>query len=46
MNLAQSIITRNLERHALKAAVGFKKRKTSGKNLAGKKFSEMIAKNS
>lgn len=35
MNLAQSIITRNLEKHALKAAVGFKK-KTSGKNLAGK----------
>ena len=35
MNLAQSIITRNTEKHALKAAVGFKK-KTSGKNLAGK----------
>lgn len=38
MNLAQSIITRNLEKHALKAAVGFKKenqwKELSWKNLA------------
>ncbi|AQW96882.1 long-chain fatty acid--CoA ligase [Elizabethkingia anophelis] len=43
MNLAQSIITRNLERHALKAAVGFKK-ENQWKELSWKKFSEMIAK--
>ncbi|MCT3835588.1 long-chain fatty acid--CoA ligase [Elizabethkingia anophelis] len=43
MNLAQSIITRNLEKHALKAAVGFKK-ENQWKELSWKKFSEMIAK--
>lgn len=43
MNLAQSIITRNLEKHALKAAVGFKK-ENQWKELSWKKFSGMIAK--
>lgn len=43
MNLAQAIITRNLEKHALKAAVGFKK-ENQWKELSWKKFSEMIAK--
>jgi len=43
MNLAQSIITRNLEKHALKAAIGFKK-ENQWKELSWKKFSEMIAK--
>ena len=43
MNLAQSIITRNLEKHALKAAVGFKK-ENQWKELSWKKISEMIAK--
>lgn len=43
MNLAQSIIIRNLEKHALKAAVGFKK-ENQWKELSWKKFSEMIAK--
>ncbi|AQX49178.1 AMP-dependent synthetase/ligase [Elizabethkingia anophelis] len=43
MNLAQSIITRNQEKHALKAAVGFKK-ENQWKELSWKKFSEMIAK--
>ena len=43
MNLAQTIITRNLEKHALKAAIGFKK-ENQWKELSWKKFSEMVAK--
>ncbi|MCL1675545.1 AMP-dependent synthetase/ligase [Elizabethkingia meningoseptica] len=43
MNLAQTIITRNLEKHALKVAIGFKK-ENQWKELSWKKFSEMVAK--
>ncbi|MCU7615702.1 long-chain fatty acid--CoA ligase [Chryseobacterium sp. PBS4-4] len=43
MNLAEAIISKNVEKHSFKSAVGFKK-KESWKELSWKKFSEIIFK--
>lgn len=43
MNLAEAIIRKNVEKHPLKSAVGFKK-KESWKELSWKKFGEIIFK--
>lgn len=44
MNLAEAIITKNLEKHAVKSAIGFKKKDAGWKELSWKKFSEIIYK--
>ncbi|MDH6250445.1 long-chain acyl-CoA synthetase [Chryseobacterium sp. H1D6B] len=43
MNLAEAIINKNVEKHPVKSAVGFKKQ-NAWKELSWKKFSEMIFK--
>lgn len=43
MNLAEAIIRKNVEKHPVKSAIGFKK-KEAWKELSWKKFSEMIFK--
>lgn len=43
MNLAEAIIIKNVEKHPLKPAIGFKK-KEGWKELSWKKFGEMVAK--
>ncbi|QBA20324.1 long-chain fatty acid--CoA ligase [Chryseobacterium indologenes] len=43
MNLAEAIILKNVEKHPIKAAIGFKK-KDAWKELSWKKFSEIIFK--
>ncbi|WP_419870311.1 AMP-dependent synthetase/ligase [Chryseobacterium sp. CT-SW4] len=43
MNLAEAIITKNVEKHPLKSAIGFKK-KEEWKELSWKKFEELIFK--
>lgn len=43
MNLAEAIITKNVEKQATKSAIGFKK-KESWKELSWKKFSEIVFK--
>jgi long-chain acyl-CoA synthetase len=44
MNLAEAIIHKNVEKHAVKAAIGFKKKEAAWKELSWKKFSEIICK--
>lgn len=44
MNLAEAIIHKNVEKHAIKAAIGFKKKEAAWKELSWKKFSEIIYK--
>ncbi|KMQ69550.1 AMP-dependent synthetase [Chryseobacterium sp. FH2] len=43
MNLAEAIIIKNVEKHPIKAAIGFKK-KEGWKELSWKKFSEIVFK--
>lgn len=43
MNLAEAIISKNIEKHPLKSAIGFKSKEV-WKELSWKKFSEMIFK--
>lgn len=43
MNLAEAIINKNVEKHPLKSAIGFKK-KEAWKELSWKKFGEMVFK--
>jgi long-chain acyl-CoA synthetase len=44
MNLAEAIILKNVEKHPIKAAIGFKKKEAGWKELSWKKFSEIIFK--
>ncbi|BFO64250.1 long-chain fatty acid--CoA ligase [Chryseobacterium sp. KCF3-3] len=44
MNLAEAIILKNVEKHPIKAAIGFKKKDAAWKELSWKKFSEIIFK--
>jgi len=44
MNLAEAIIHKNVEKHAVKAAIGFKKKEAGWKELSWKKLSEIIYK--
>ncbi|OCA74730.1 AMP-dependent synthetase/ligase [Chryseobacterium arthrosphaerae] len=44
MNLAEAIILKNVEKHPIKAAIGFKKKEAAWKELSWKKFSEIIFK--
>ncbi|WP_312076822.1 long-chain fatty acid--CoA ligase [Chryseobacterium sp.] len=44
MNLAQAIIQKNVEKNAIKPAIGFKKKDAGWKELSWKKFSEIIFK--
>lgn len=44
MNLAEAIILKNVEKHPIKAAIGFKKKEEAWKELSWKKFSEIIFK--
>ncbi|WP_126651756.1 AMP-dependent synthetase/ligase [Chryseobacterium aureum] len=44
MNLAEAIILKNVEKHPIKAAIGFKKKDAGWKELSWKKFSEIIFK--
>jgi long-chain acyl-CoA synthetase len=44
MNLAEAIIKKNLEKHPVKSAIGFKKKDAGWKELSWKKFSEIVFK--
>lgn len=44
MNLAEAIIRKNVEKHPLKSAIGFKKKDGKWKELSWNKFSEIIFK--
>ncbi len=44
MNLAEAIIQKNIEKHAVKSAIGFKKKEAGWKELSWQKFSEIIFK--
>lgn len=44
MNLAEAIILKNIEKHPIKAAIGFKKKDEAWKELSWKKFGEIIFK--
>ncbi|OCA76962.1 AMP-dependent synthetase [Chryseobacterium artocarpi] len=44
MNLAEAIILKNVEKHPIKAAIGFKKKDEAWKELSWKKFGEIIFK--
>jgi long-chain acyl-CoA synthetase len=44
MNLAEAIIKKNVEKHAIKSAIGFKKKDAGWKELSWQKFSEIISK--
>jgi long-chain acyl-CoA synthetase len=44
MNLAEAIIQKNIEKHAVKPAIGFKKKEAGWKELSWQKFSEIIFK--
>ncbi|REC49397.1 AMP-dependent synthetase/ligase [Chryseobacterium pennipullorum] len=44
MNLAEAIILKNVEKHPIKAAIGFKKKEAGWKELSWKKFSEIVFK--
>ena len=44
MNLAEAIIHKNIKKHPLKAAIGFKKKEEAWKELSWKKLSEIIFK--
>ena len=41
MNLAEAIILKNVEKHPIKAAIGFKKKEGAWKELSWKKFSSL-----
>lgn len=44
MNLAEAIILKNVEKHPIKAAIGFKKKDKAWKELSWKRFGEIIFK--
>lgn len=44
MNLAEAIIQKNIEKHPVKSAIGFKKKEAGWKELSWKKFGEIIFK--
>lgn len=44
MNLAEAIIKKNVEKHAIKSAIGFKKKDAGWKELSWQKFSEIVFK--
>lgn len=44
MNLAEAIIQKNIQKHAIKPAIGFKKKEAGWKELSWGKFSEIIFK--
>jgi long-chain acyl-CoA synthetase len=44
MNVAEAIIRKNVEKHPIKSAIGFKKKDAGWKELNWKKFSEIIFK--
>ncbi|MDQ0593257.1 long-chain acyl-CoA synthetase [Chryseobacterium ginsenosidimutans] len=44
MNLAEAIIKKNVEKHAVKSAIGFKKKDAGWQELSWKKFSEIVSK--
>ncbi|PQA90606.1 AMP-dependent synthetase [Chryseobacterium shigense] len=44
MNLAAAIILKNVEKHPLKSAIGFKKKEEAWKELSWKKLSEIVFK--
>lgn len=44
MNLAEAIILKNVEKHPLKAAIGFKKKDEAWKELSWKKLNEIVFK--
>jgi len=44
MNLAEAIIIKNVEKHPVKAAIGFKKKDGGWKELSWQKFSELVCK--
>lgn len=44
MNLAAAIILKNVEKHPLKSAIGFKKKDEAWKELSWKKFGEIVFK--
>ncbi|MGE4515180.1 MAG: AMP-binding protein, partial [Chryseobacterium sp.] len=44
MNLAEAIIQKNIDKHPLKSAIGFKKKNEGWKELSWKKFGEIIFK--
>lgn len=44
MNLAEAIIRKNVEKHPLKSAIGFKKKDAGWKELSWKKFGEIVFK--
>ncbi len=44
MNLAEAIIQKNIGKHAVKSAIGFKKKDAGWKELSWQKFSEIIFK--
>ncbi|SEN02817.1 long-chain acyl-CoA synthetase [Chryseobacterium taichungense] len=44
MNLAEAIIQKNIEKHPLKSAIGFKKKNEGWKELSWKKFGEIVFK--
>lgn len=44
MNLAEAIIQKNIEKHPLKPAIGFKKKNEGWKELSWKRFGEIVLK--
>lgn len=44
MNLAEAIIRKNVEKHPLKSAIGFRKKDAGWKELSWKKFGEIVFK--
>lgn len=44
MNLAEAIILKNIEKHPLKSAIGFKKKDAGWKELSWKRFGEIVFK--
>lgn len=44
MNLAEAIILKNVEKHPVKSAIGFKKKEGGWKELSWKKFGEIVFK--
>lgn len=44
MNLAEAIIRKNVEKHPLKSAIGFKKKDAGWKELSWKKFGDIVFK--
>ncbi|MCS3532736.1 long-chain fatty acid--CoA ligase [Chryseobacterium sp. JUb7] len=44
MNLAEAIINKNIEKHPVKSAIGFKKKEEAWKEISWKKFGEIVFK--